>query len=402
MDGRTGLKYGSICSGIEAASLAWHASDIGWQPVFFSEVAKFPRSVLSHRFPGVPLHGDFTTIKKGDYDDIDLLVGGTPCQSFSNAGLRRGLDDERGNLALEYCRLVDRLRPQWLVWENVAGVLSSNKGRDFAALIGALDELRYHLAWRVLDARYWGVPQRRRRVFLVGHTANGAGPAAVLFERESMCRDTPPRRGPKKEIAGTLTSRAGNGSRQAGANGNLVAVPRSEAFGGNRTSGALDVSTTLTSSPSSSGRLDFASETFIVEPAIAFDCKAGGRTGFSIGDLAGTLRGDGHGGGHSAVCNEDVVRRFTPTECQRLQGMPDGWTDIPIRHYDRRTVTKRRPADRWREDPAGGWWLMAEDGPRYKAIGNSMAVPVMRWIGKRIATWERIQADFSGSVSSVP
>jgi len=131
--------YGSVCSGIEAASVAWHP--LGWRPAFFSEIEPFPRSVLAHHYPDVPLHGDFTTIKAGDYAAIDVLVGGTPCQSFSVAGLRGGMADERGNLALEYLRLADRLRPRWLVWENVPGVLSSAGGRDFGAFLGGLAEL---------------------------------------------------------------------------------------------------------------------------------------------------------------------------------------------------------------------------------------------------------------------
>ena len=160
------MKYGSVCSGIEAATCAWHP--LGWEPSFFSEIEKFPRAVLQHHYPGVPLHGDFTTIKESMYDPIELLIGGTPCQSFSLAGLRGGLDDERGNLALEYLKLARRLRTRWLGWENVPGVLSSNGGRDFGSFLGGLGELGYGFAYRVLDAQYFGVPQRRRRVFVVG------------------------------------------------------------------------------------------------------------------------------------------------------------------------------------------------------------------------------------------
>ena len=116
------MRYGSVCSGIEAATAAWHP--LGWTPAFFSEIEPFPRAVLAHHYPKVPLHGDFTTIGADEYGAIDLLVGGTPCQSFSIAGLRGGLDDDRGNLALEFLRLADRKHPRWLVWENVPGVLS--------------------------------------------------------------------------------------------------------------------------------------------------------------------------------------------------------------------------------------------------------------------------------------
>lgn len=189
---RTDIVYGSVCSGIEAASVAWH--DLGWKPAFFSEIENFPRAVLAHHFPEVPCHGDFCTIKKGEYEDIDLLVGGTPCQSFSIAGLRKGMDDERGNLALEFIRLAKRLRPRWILWENVPGVLSSNEGKDFGSFLAALDELGYGYAWRVLDAQNFGVPQRRRRVFLVGYLGDWRPAAAVLFEPQSMCGNPAPSR----------------------------------------------------------------------------------------------------------------------------------------------------------------------------------------------------------------
>ncbi len=177
--------YGSVCSGIEAATVAWES--LGWRASFFSEIEPFPRAVLEHHYPNVPIHGDFTTIEKGMYEDIDLLVGGTPCQDFSIAGLRSGMDGERGNLTLEFVRLAQRLRPKWIVWENVFGVLSSGKGRDFGSFLGALDELGYGVAWRVLDAKNFGVPQRRRRVFLVGYFGDWRPAAAVLFEPQGVC-----------------------------------------------------------------------------------------------------------------------------------------------------------------------------------------------------------------------
>lgn len=194
------MTYGSICSGIEAATVAWHP--LGWKPSFFSEIDPFPRAVLKHHHPNVPLHGDFTTIQDGDYEPIRLLVGGTPCQSFSIAGLRGGMDDERGNLALEFCRLASRLRPAWVVWENVPGVLSSNGGRDFGSILGALVELGYGFAYRILDAQYFGIPQRRRRVFVVGYFGDWRPAAAVLFDRYSLSGHPPPRRKTRKEIAG--------------------------------------------------------------------------------------------------------------------------------------------------------------------------------------------------------
>ena len=190
--------YGSVCSGIEAASVAWHR--LGWRASFLSEIEAFPRAVLQHRWTGVPLHGDFTTIEAGQYEPIDLLVGGTPCQSFSVAGLRGGLADDRGNLALEYLRLADRLRPRWLVWENVPGVLSSNGGRDFGAILGGMVELGYGFAYRVLDAQFFGVAQRRRRVFVVGYLGDWRPAAAVLFESESLRGYPAPCRKKGKEI----------------------------------------------------------------------------------------------------------------------------------------------------------------------------------------------------------
>lgn len=210
------FRFGSVCSGIEAASVAWHP--LGWRAAFVSEIEPFPRAVLKHHYPDVPLHGDFTTIKAGEYDAIDLLVGGTPCQSFSVAGLRAGLDDERGNLALEFCKLARRLCPRWIVWENVPGVLSLDEGRAFASILGGLAECGYGLAYRVLDAQFIrvdgfarAVPQRRRRVFVVGYLGDWRRAAAVLFERESLSGHSAPRREAGKGIAPTLSARPSGG-----------------------------------------------------------------------------------------------------------------------------------------------------------------------------------------------
>ena len=207
--------YGSVCSGIEAATVAWHP--LGWKPAFFSEIEPAPRSVLAHHYSDVPCHGDFTTIGANEYGPINLLVGGTPCQSFSIAGLRGGLDDDRGNLALEFIKLAQRTRPRWVVWENVPGVLSSNRGRDFGTFLAALGEIGYGFAYRVLDAQFFGVPQRRRRVFVVGCLGDWRSAAAVLFERHSLQGHPAPRREAGKEIAGTLESRASGGGGGPGA-----------------------------------------------------------------------------------------------------------------------------------------------------------------------------------------
>jgi DNA-cytosine methyltransferase len=182
------VKYLSVCSGIEAATVAWH--NLGWEPLGFSEIEKFPSEVLKHHYPNVKNFGDMTKYKEWKLDDsIGLLVGGTPCQSFSVAGLRKGLEDPRGNLALTYVGILDKFRPKWFIWENVPGVLSSNRGRDFGSFLGAVAELGYGWAYRVLDAQYFGVAQRRRRVFVVGCLGDWRSAAEVLFESESLRRD---------------------------------------------------------------------------------------------------------------------------------------------------------------------------------------------------------------------
>jgi DNA (cytosine-5)-methyltransferase 1 len=339
------MRYLSICSGIEAASVAWH--QLGWTPAAFSEIEPFPRAVLAHRFPGVPLHGDFTTIRGDEYGAIDLLVGGTPCQSFSVAGLRGGLDDDRGNLALEFLKLARRTRAKWLVWENVPGVLSSNGGRDFGAILGGMVELGYGFAYRVLDAQYFGVPQRRRRVFVVGHLGSWRRAAAVLFERHSLSGNSAPRREAGQGVAPTISARPTGG-------------------GGLGTDFDLDgglIAGAVTSKWAKGTGGPSGDE---CQNLVAFTCKDYGQ---DAGDIAPTLRsmneagGNANAGGQVAVAVAVAVRRLTPRECERLQGFPDGWTLVP---YRGRASTE------------------CADGPRYKAIGNSMAVPVMRWIGERI------------------
>ena len=209
------MKYLSVCSGIEAATVAWHP--LGWEAVGYSEIEKFPSLVLEHHYPNVPNFGDMTKYKEWNLNgSIDLLVGGTPCQSFSVAGLRKGLEDPRGNLALVYCGILDHFRPKWFVWENVPGVLSSGGGRDFGSFLGAVAELGYGFAYRVLDAQYFGVAQRRRRVFVVGYFGDWRPAAEVLFEPESLRRDTPPSR-KKGEVTPTLSS-SGTGTSRVGFN----------------------------------------------------------------------------------------------------------------------------------------------------------------------------------------
>ena len=340
------MRYGSVCSGIEACTMGWH--HLKWEPAFFSEIDDFPRAVLQYHYPQVPLHGDFTTVGADDYGSIDLLVGGTPCQSFSVAGLRGGMADERGNLALEYLKLAQRKRPRWLVWENVPGVLSSNGGRDFGAFLGGLVECGYGFAYRVLDAQYFGVAQRRRRVFVVGYLGDWRRAAAVLFERESLSGHPAPSRETGERIAPAVTtgppfSRTGNERVECEA---IVPVTaRMRGFGDAAAAGE-NVSSTLRSA----------------DPmAVAFAQNA--RDEVREMPYSGALSANPGMKQTSYVREGLSVRRLTPTECERLQGFPDGFTQIPYRN---------KPAEK------------CPDGPRYKALGNSMAVPVMRWIGEKI------------------
>ena len=203
------MHFLSVCSGIEAASVAFQP--LGWKAVAFSEIEPFPCSVLAHHYPDTPNWGDMTKYEEWPNVSIDLLCGGTPCQSFSVAGLRKGLADPRGNLMLTFGAIAAKYRPKWLVWENVPGVLSSNGGRDFGAFLGMLGELGYGFAYRVLDAQYFGVAQRRRRVFVVGCLGDWRSAAAILFERHSLSVHPAPRRQTGQRPTGTLSARTEGG-----------------------------------------------------------------------------------------------------------------------------------------------------------------------------------------------
>lgn len=237
-----GLRFGSVCSGIEAASVAWES--LGWRAAWLAEIEPFPSAVLVQRYPSVPNLGDMTTIAArvlaGEVEAPDILVGGTPCQAFSVAGLRAGLEDMRGQLTLRYMELanaIDTIRinagkpPCIVVWENVPGVLSDKTnafGCFLAGLAGEDDALQpagkkwthagavsgpqRTIAWRTLDAQYFGLAQRRRRVFLVASAGDGFDPTEILFEFEGLRRDTAPRREPGQVVAGTLSNRATGGS----------------------------------------------------------------------------------------------------------------------------------------------------------------------------------------------
>jgi len=424
------MKYGSVCSGVEAATVAWHP--LGWEPQWFSEIEKFPSEVLQHHYPDVPNLGDMTKFKEWPSDrSIDLLVGGTPCQSFSVAGLRKGLDDPRGNLMLTYLAIAAQYQPQWLVWENVPGVLSSNRGRDFGTFLGALGKLGYGFAYRVLDAQYFGVAQRRRRVFVVGYLGDWRRAAAVLFERESMSGHPAPSREARQETTGYTESSFGNYSEGVG----TVRAAGGTIGGGSETlvtnqahtpatAGALDTQCgggKLTHQSAKNGHLIVERDVIgtltarglnaigardveegVIHP-VAFPAEMSGTQAASTPELSPTLsvghttavaygwnnefngakelmptiKRGGQGGSQDGVMQRDMkVRRLTPIECERLQGFPDNYTQIAWRN--------KAPED-------------CPDGPRYKAMGNSMAVPVMRWIGERIDLVNKIQLPDTGN-----
>lgn len=518
------MKYVSIFSGIEAATVAWHP--LGGEPLAFSEIDPFPSTVLQHHYPDIPNLGDITKIDWSPYvGAADIVVGGSPCQSFSVAGKREGLAGASG-LMFEYIRAVRELRPRWFVWENVPGAFTSERGEAYRQLLSEMDALGYGLAWRVLDAQFFGVAQRRERVFLVGSLGTMRC-AEVLFERESLSWDhqssrqkrqalteeaqervgeadhdsgclnpgeTQSRRVyPASGVYPTLSTRENSGqsqesvflcqTAQTGSNGKLVkqddvmnTLDRTNstavaALDFNPTDARLryahdDVSQTLTARAGTGGNqvplvqvqplaflynqgakarslgiseisptlktdhnpvVAFASNqrdevrelevagALAAQPGIkqqTYICRADGQTNAMEGEnLAPTLtshakkdppliypvdeseemkpvtlqiRGGKPGGGKGALIQHDMsvtlsthntqtlitgdhekrdltVRRLTPRECERLQGFPDDYTDIPYRNKEH-----------------------APDGPRYKALGNSMAVPVMRWIGERI------------------
>ena len=441
------MKYLSVCAGIEAATQDWH--HLGWEPVAFSEIEPFPSAVLQHHYPNVPNWGDMTQFKTWPDATIDVLVGGTPCQSFSVAGLRKGLEDPRGNLMLTFLGIADRYKPKWIVWENVPGVLSSNGGRDFGTFLAALGELGYGWAYRVLDAQWFGVAQRRRRVFVVGCLGDQRSAAAVLFESESVSRHPAPSREARKgtatdaeasvgagswwngeDLAGTLTKQNANGAQRMPDKDNFGAVLMRNREGNadcgvelcgplnardykdpgtdgmNRNSAKMipilmrqregkdgggkgpliseeksltlatsndqvlafrDPSPTITSKmQGASGWAPYNEDAHLVgvqhtsnDQVLAFSWQSGGDARGAVPRPTAQLQRCQV----EAVLTPMAVRRLTPVECERLQGFPDNFTRIPW---------KRKPAE---ECP---------DGPRYKALGNSMAVPCMRWIGERI------------------
>lgn len=391
------MKYLSLFSGVEAATLAWEP--LGFEPLAFAEIEEFPSEVLRQRWPQVPNLCDVTKINGRRYrDSIDVLVGGSPCQAFSIAGLRGGLSDPRGNLTLEYLRIVSEARPKWVVWENVNGVLS-DRTNAFGQFVYGLSQCGYrHIEYRVLDAQYFAVPQRRNRIILVASLRDFRGASeTVLFEQEGVCRDIEEGRSKRKEVAPTLTS--GFGDR--GLDQNMImdggysfvgapshwddyeaphpTISQSSGHGtigysnqevfSQRGSGLVECFAAVRAD---GGHCGGGSETLVgfQQNYLAFSCKD---SGFDVGEVSPPLRAMGakgshqNGGGQVAVHYEQPfgfgVRRLTPLECERLQGMPDNHTRIE-----------------WKGKHPG----KCPDTHRYKAIGNSMAVPVMRWVGERI------------------
>jgi DNA (cytosine-5)-methyltransferase 1 len=314
--------------------MAWEP--LGWSCAFVSEVESFPNAVLAHRYPDVPNHGDMTKFKEWPDGNIDLLVGGTPCQSFSVAGLRGGLDDPRGNLMLTYLSIADRYRPRWLLWENVPGVLHSSGGRDFGSLLGGLAQLGYGFAYRVLDAEYFGVPQRRRRVYVVGHAGGDwQRPAAVLFEQSSL-QGCPEKGGAVRQGAGPAGIQGGAGTDSGGDTGAGAGDSAAEAAAPAR---------------------DFRPGR---DNTLAYAWQIGFGIDRADTEICSTMIKNQV----PAVMTGGQLRRVTPVEGERLMGFPDGYTRAP-----------------WKGKPAE----QCPDAPRFAALGNSMAVPVMRWIGSRIA-----------------
>jgi DNA (cytosine-5)-methyltransferase 1 len=443
------MKYLSVCSGVEAATVAWHP--LGWNPIGYAEIETFPSAVLSHHYPTVPNLGDITKYKEWNINGtVELLVGGTPCQAFSVAGLRKGLEDPRGNLTLVYTGILDRFKPKWFVWENVPGVLSSSGGRDFGSFLGAVAELGYGFSYRVLDAQYFGVPQRRRRVFVVGCLGDWVSASKVLFEPDCLSRDTEESRKTRErtssatssgvrgnietfnrqshsqfgvdplastvkardhkqftdlvvyethpadsrvremgDVCQTVTSRWGTGggnvpialqdvsgrdkaqngrgwnddgvsyTLDAAATQGVAYSIREDAIAGNFSATPLTVTPALQAlRPSVQSH---HAQTFIAQAVDVYNQCIDGDVTATVTRAVGGSNTSG-----PKIMQQMAVRRLTPVECERLQGFPDNYTNIA-----------------WRGKPE------SPDSLRYKAMGNSMAVPCMKWIGERIEMVEK-------------
>lgn len=418
--------YGSICSGIEAVSVAWKG--LG-KPLWFSEIEPFPCAVLTYHYPNIPNFGDMTSLPQKiinrEIPAPDVLVGGTPCQAFSVAGLRNSLDDERGNLtltlihileAIDYVRFQDDKPPCILLWENVPGVLST-KDNAFGHLLAGLVQEREPLqptgakwsnagyvhssrtiAWRILDAQYFGLAQRRKRVFLVA-SARERSVAQILFERKSLCGDIETGESAEKNITAYTESSFGTYIRSAVEGG--VTASGGVLGGGSETlvvHGTQDPIISYTTAHClgrNGGRenilFDIAHRSDVVRiqdddttPTLTARMGTGGNNIPCIALAGNTIGRQPHNGGNGngfddsgvsytltttdihGVFNGLTVRKLTPSECEKLQGFPPGYTQIPYRNK----LANDCP-----------------DSPRYKAIGNSMAVPVIKWIGERFINY---------------
>lgn len=433
------MKYASVCSGVEAASLAW--MPLGWEPVWFSEIEPFPCAVLKERFPNVPNLGDMTKIEGEKYrGTIDIIVGGTPCQGFSLAGKKGGIKDPRSGLCIAYCRLLEAMRPRWFVWENVPGVFSTNGGEDFKAFLREIDEIGYSCAWRVLDAQYVrvdgyprAVPQRRRRVFVVGYLGDWRYPASVLFEPDCLQRNSPPRRKAEAKAAGSVTASTGGASGKeqqldfVGGNGRpLNAIESSHGFysesdaaqtieaqedqhrrnilcmatgqGGAETSEDCAVNLTCNheaplicagfcqgASPTAGG-IGYHEQ---VSPTIkagesgtaqvpAVICVHGSQDPITNTDHANAV--NRNNGLENCICYEN--------HCTGVHGVAQNASVrrlLPVECERLMGFPDHHTRIPWRGKPEED----CPDAPRYKACGNSMCVNVMRWIGMRIEMAER-------------
>ena len=382
------FKYLSVCSGIESATVAWEP--LGWEAIAFSEIDPFCSAVLEHHYPNIINLGDFTEITKHDIQETtpDLLVGGTPCQSFSISGLRGGLREDRGNLALEFIRLAQRLHPTWILWENVTGVLSSEGGRDFGTFLGGLAECGYGTAYRVLDTQYIrterfprAIPQRRRRVFVVGYLGDWRNPAKVLFDGEALSSNNKPSRKQRETSSRSTTHRITRSDKYV--QDEIASTVRARDWkeptdlvinpdepmaihAGNTNANGIGlnqegVSYTWTANDRHS--------VYCFEPR-----SQDGVPRIQKEPISPTL--NAMKGGQRQPCvfmdgvvpRNKIIRRLTPLECERLQGFPDNFTQIPYRG---------KSADQ------------CPIAPRYEALGNSMSVNVMEFLGKRIEAVEK-------------
>ena len=331
------MNYFSICSGIECAGVAWHP--LGFKSMGVCEIEPFRSAVLKYHYPEVKNYGDFTKVKKEDIGgkSPDVLVGGTPCATFSIAGLREGIKSDRGNLALEFILLIKRLNPTWVVWENVPGVLSSNGGKDFGTFLGGLAECGYGFAYRVLDTQYIrtqrfprAIPQMRRRVFVVGHIRDWRRSAEVLFDREVLSWNTPPRRTKREEITEKLTFRLTRSDQRV----------------------QDDIAGTIAAR-------DYKSATDIVFEPNTPD----GFARVKKDNVSPTLNAMTGGNRQPCVARQSKIRRLTPLECERLQGLPDNYTQVPYRGKPKEECPTSK---------------------RYEACGRGMSINVMEHIGTRI------------------